>query len=136
MPQEWVATLRVGIGLGVAFTAIGAVLAWGSWLQGDLPAATYIGLPATLLGLLGTPLYASLPRHRVAMRDDAIFVDGARLSHPTVGPLTLRGEGFSSTRAFPIDDGGEQWWITARHFPMLDAMHAALLTVADGPASV
>jgi len=128
MGDEWVATPRVGIGLGVAFTVIGALLAWGSWRQGDLPTATHIALPAVLLGLIGTPLYASLPRRRVAVRDDAIFVDGVRLTNPTVGTLTLRGEGFTSTRAFALHDGPQQWWIIARHFPMLDAMHAALVS--------
>lgn len=132
--REYVATLRVGVGLGLGFTAIGAALAAGSWAHGDAAAALYVGAPAAALSAVGTALYATLPRRRVRI-GDSVELDGAPLESPRLGPITLRGEGFTTTRAFALRWGEPEQvvWLTARHFPRLDALYADLATVAAPP---
>ncbi|MFT6818023.1 MAG: hypothetical protein ACJATT_001836 [Myxococcota bacterium] len=134
----WNQTRRTGIALGVGFTLICALLVVGSLNEGDTAAAYWLGAPGTVLGILGTLIFAVLPRKRIALMDNVLHINGAAYPQARVSTLGLTGEGFSTSQAFHItvQAGAQPIWISKWGFPLVLTMHkhlAAVLPVDDLP---
>lgn len=114
--------------LGVAFTAMCTLLLVGSLNEGDAAAAFAIGLPGTVLGSLGTLLYAALPRRRVVLKDGLVRLGKTPCPDARISTLGTTGEGFSTTDAFQLIPGPglAPLWFTKWSFPALRTMHARL----------
>ncbi len=127
----WTQTRRTGIALGVGFTAICALLVAGSLKEGDTAAAYLLGAPGTVLGAVGTLLFAVLPRKRIALTANVLHINGTPYPQARISTLGLTGEGFSTSKAFHItaEPEAQPIWISKWGFPKVIRMHKHLGTV-------
>lgn len=127
---SWNQTRRTGIALGVGFTAICALLVVGSLNEGDTAAAYFLGAPGTVLGVIGTLVFAMLPRKRIALTENVLHINGTAYPLARISTLGLTGEGFSTSKAFHItvEPEAQPIWISKWGFPRVIHMHKHLAT--------
>lgn len=123
---ELLETHRAGTIAGVCAAGIGFTFAVGTWANGEPGYAVWIGGAWAGMAAVGAVLWSRRHRRHLVIEAGHVALDGVELPSPRLGPLTFRGEGFTTARAFHIASEGREIWLSEWGFPDLKATHAAV----------